>query len=171
MWSNKTSVFATELEILAIRGFGVPKLGWSVIVLYPECQLRHILDSVPPDTSIRDIVNQCRRLLTVTNVSWKYPTVSNDFRGPSALPKDIPVISGNPGIEPLVPVTMVWAVPLEEPTILEVLAQRILDQTVNCGEKSPKVTGIQSTVPSIRVRGVGVPLLVSPRISRGHRDN
>ena len=87
------------------------------------------------------------RLLTVTNDSRKYPTVPDDFRGPSAVTRDLPVIFESPAIEPLVPVAMVRAVPLEEPTILEVLARRILDQTVNCGEKSQKVTGFQSTVP------------------------
>ena len=34
---------------------------------------------------------------------------------------------------------MVRTVPLQEPTLLEALALSILDQTVNCGEKSPKI--------------------------------
>ena len=45
-------------------------------------------------------------------------------------------------IESIVPVAMVQTVPLKEPTLLEALAQRILDPTVNCGEKIPDIEGI-----------------------------
>ena len=38
-------------------------------------------------------------------------------------------------------VAMVRTAPPEEPTILEVLAQKILDQTVNCGGEFQMVTG------------------------------
>ena len=54
VWSDemKRSVFTTELEILAARGFGdVPG--------HQHCALRCHLDSVPPDTSIQDIVDRC----------------------------------------------------------------------------------------------------------------
>ena len=81
---------------------------------------------------MRDIMDRCRvwdhsdqnrRLLTVTNDSRKFPTVPDNFRGPSAVIKDFPAISEGPGIEPLVSIAMVRPVPLEELTILEVLAQ------------------------------------------------
>ena len=103
-----------------------------------DCQLRRHLDSVPPDTPIQDIVDRCRmweshsdqdrKLWTVTNDSRKYPTVPDYFREPSAVTEGYLAIPGSSGIEPIV---------------LEVLAQSILDQTVNCGEKSPKISGPQ----------------------------
>ena len=83
--------------------------------------------------------DQNRKLLTVTNDSRKYLTVPDDIREPSAVTEGFPAIPGSPGIEPIVPVAMVRTVPLKEPTLLDALAQSILDQTVNCGEKSPEL--------------------------------
>ena len=60
------SVFATELEILATRGFGDtgPSARTRMVRVrfisgHPDCQLRCHLDSVPPDTPIQDIVDRC----------------------------------------------------------------------------------------------------------------
>ena len=59
--------FATELEILAVRGFR--EVGQKArtrmvrdwfILGQRDCGLRRHLDSVPPDTPIREIVDQCR---------------------------------------------------------------------------------------------------------------
>ena len=58
---------ATELEILAVRGFG--DMGTCArnrmvrdrfIADQQSCGLRRYLDSVPPDTPIREIVDRCR---------------------------------------------------------------------------------------------------------------
>ena len=61
------ATFATELEILAVRGFGdMGKCArnWMVrdrfIAAQRSCGLRRHLNSVPPDTPIRDIVDRCR---------------------------------------------------------------------------------------------------------------
>ena len=58
-------------------------------------------------------------------------------------------------IEPIVSVAMVRTVPLEEPTLLEALAQRILNPTVNCGEKSPVVNPDSTVQSAILDAGVG----------------
>ena len=59
--------FATELEILAVRGFG--EVGQTArtqmvrdrfILGQRDCKLRRHLDCVPPDTSIWEIVDRCR---------------------------------------------------------------------------------------------------------------
>ena len=61
------ATFATEWEILAVRGFG--DMGkrardWMIrdrfIAAQRSCGLRIHLDCVPPDTPIRDIVDRCR---------------------------------------------------------------------------------------------------------------
>ena len=61
------ATFATELEILAVRGFGdMGKCARNCMVrdkfitAQRRCGLRRHLDSVPPDTPIRDIVDRCR---------------------------------------------------------------------------------------------------------------
>ena len=61
------ATFATELEILVVRGFGDMgkcRRNWMVrdrfIAAQRSCGLRRHLDSVPPDTPIRDIVHRCR---------------------------------------------------------------------------------------------------------------
>ena len=61
------ATFATELEILAVRGFG--DMGTCarnrmvrdrLIADQRSCVLRRHLDSVPPDTPIWEIVDRCR---------------------------------------------------------------------------------------------------------------
>ena len=59
--------FATELEILTVRGFGEvgqkarTRMVWDRFILRQrDCDLRHHLDRVPPDTPIRETVDQCR---------------------------------------------------------------------------------------------------------------
>ena len=61
------AAFATELEILAVRGFGdvgqrarTRMVRDRFILGQRSCGLRRHLDSVPPDTPIRDIVDRCR---------------------------------------------------------------------------------------------------------------
>ena len=57
---------STELEILAVRGFGdmgMRARNWMIrdrfIAAQRSCGLRRHLDCVPPDTPIRDIVDRC----------------------------------------------------------------------------------------------------------------
>ena len=61
------AIFATELETLAIKAFG--DMGQTTrlrlirdrfIAGHSSCELRRHLDSVPPETPIRDVVDRCR---------------------------------------------------------------------------------------------------------------
>ena len=61
------ATFATELEILAVRGFGdmgKRARNWMIryrfIAAQQSCGLRRHLDCVPPDTPMRDIVDHFR---------------------------------------------------------------------------------------------------------------
>ena len=61
------ATFATELEILAVRGFGdmgKRARNWMIrdrfIAAQQSCGLHRHLDCVTPDTPIRDIVYRCR---------------------------------------------------------------------------------------------------------------
>ena len=61
------ATFATELEIIAARGFGdmgKRARNWMIrdifIAAQQSCGLRIHLDGVPPDTPNRDIVDRCR---------------------------------------------------------------------------------------------------------------
>ena len=60
-------IFATPLETLAIKTFGdMGQTAWlriirdRFVVGHDSCELRRHLDSVPPETPIRDIVDRCR---------------------------------------------------------------------------------------------------------------
>ena len=61
------AIFATELETLAAKAFG--DMGQTArlhlirdrfIAGHSSCELRRHLDSVPPETPIRDVVDRCR---------------------------------------------------------------------------------------------------------------
>ena len=61
------SIFATALETLAVKDFG--DMGQTArlrlirdrfIAGHSSCELRRYLDSVPPEISIRDVVDRCR---------------------------------------------------------------------------------------------------------------
>ena len=61
------AIFATALETLAVKAFG--DIGQTArlrlirdrfIVGHSSCELRRHLDSVPPETPIRDVVDRCR---------------------------------------------------------------------------------------------------------------
>ena len=61
------ATFASELEILAVRGFGdmgararTRMVRDRFILVQHSCGLRRYLDSVPPGTPIREIVDRCR---------------------------------------------------------------------------------------------------------------
>ena len=61
------SIFATELETLAVRAFGDVGPGGRIRMVrdwfvtgHRDCDLRRHLDSVTPDTPIREIVDRCR---------------------------------------------------------------------------------------------------------------
>ena len=61
------ATFTTELEILAVRGFrdmgtcARNRMVWDRFIAdQRSCGLRRHLDSVPPDTPIREIVDRCR---------------------------------------------------------------------------------------------------------------
>ena len=61
------AIFATALETLAVKAFG--DMGQTArlrlirdrfIAGHSSCELRRQLDSVPPETPIRDVVDRCR---------------------------------------------------------------------------------------------------------------
>ena len=61
------SIFATALETLAVKAFGdmgqIARLRLIrdlFIAGHSSCELRRHLDSVPPETPIRDVVDRCR---------------------------------------------------------------------------------------------------------------
>ena len=61
------TVFATSLETLAVKAFGDMgqtarlRLIWDIFIAgHSNCDLRRHLDSVPPETPIRDVVDRCR---------------------------------------------------------------------------------------------------------------
>ena len=61
------AIFATALETLAVKAFGDMgqtarlRLIWDRFVAgHDNCDLRRHLDSVPPETPIRDVVDRCR---------------------------------------------------------------------------------------------------------------
>ena len=87
------ATFATELEILAIRGFGdMGKCARNrmvrdkFITAQRSCGLRRHLDSVPLDTPIRDIVDRCR--------VWESHSEQETGSAPGAgLDQDLPGVS------------------------------------------------------------------------------
>ena len=60
------SRFAIALETLAVKAFGdmgqtALRLIWDRFIAgHSSCELRRYLDSVPPETPIRDVVDRCR---------------------------------------------------------------------------------------------------------------
>ena len=61
------SIFVIALETLAVKAFGdmgqtalLPLIRDQFIAGHNSCELRRHLDSVPPETPIRDIVDRCR---------------------------------------------------------------------------------------------------------------
>ena len=61
------AIFATALETLAVKAFG--DMGQTALLRlirdrfiagHSSCELRRDLDSVPPETPIRDVVDRCR---------------------------------------------------------------------------------------------------------------
>ena len=61
------SIFAIALETLAVKAFGdmgqTPRLRLirdRFIAGHASCELCRYLDSVPPETPIRDVVDRCR---------------------------------------------------------------------------------------------------------------
>ena len=97
--------FVTEIEILTVRGFGEvgPKARTRMvrdrfILGQRNCELRRHLDSVPPDTPVREIVDRCR--------VWEshLPTPALGPEVPAAVIQDTTVDSssgrreGDPGV-------------------------------------------------------------------------
>ena len=61
------SIFATALETFAVRAFGdmgqtarLRLIRHRFIARHSSCELRRYLDSVPPETPIRGVVDRCR---------------------------------------------------------------------------------------------------------------
>ena len=61
------SIFAVALETLAVKAFGdmdqtarLRLIRDRFIAGHSSCELRRYLDSVPPETPIRDVVDRCR---------------------------------------------------------------------------------------------------------------
>ena len=139
----------------------VPGLRWSKTSFSPDTKIeRRHLDSVPPDTPIRDIVDRRRvwEIHSETHVGYRrLPTGTDNYRVLSSITGGPPVFAETPSIEPIVLRAMVRTAPLAEPTILEVLAQNILEQTVNCGEVPPTSAG------SLLANFLGTPTVTEDR--------
>ena len=67
MAGEDPSIFAIALKTLAVKAFG--DMGQTArlrlirdrfIAGHSSCELRRYLDSVPPETPIRDVVDRCR---------------------------------------------------------------------------------------------------------------
>ena len=61
------AIFATALETLAVKAFGdmgqtgcLQLIRDQFMACHSNCELRTHLDSVPPETPIRDVVDRCR---------------------------------------------------------------------------------------------------------------
>ena len=61
------AIFATALETLAVKAFGDMRQTTRLRLIrdwfiagHSSCELRRHLDSVPPKTPIRDVVDRCR---------------------------------------------------------------------------------------------------------------
>ena len=83
---SETSVFAVELETLALRAFKDLSLSARLQLVHDrfipgqrECSLHRHLDSMDPGTSIRDIVDRCR--------VWESHAGFTDCRGDQPSPK------------------------------------------------------------------------------------
>ena len=89
------AMFASELEILAVRGFGDMSncarnqmVRDRFIAAQRSCGLRGHLDSVPPDTPIRDIVDRCH--------VWESHSEQKKGSAPGAgLDQELPGMSGD----------------------------------------------------------------------------
>ena len=67
--------------------------------------------------------------------------MTDNNRGLSTISGGFPKVAEPPRSEPIIPFAMFRTALPEKPTVLEVVVQSILDQTVNCGEKIPTVSG------------------------------
>ena len=146
------AAFATDLEILAVRGFGdvgqkarTRMVRDRFILGQRNCGLRRHLDSVPPDTPIRDIVDRCRvweshsdknrRPPYATNVGRKYPAVvASDSRESSFYTNGSLRMATSPAFEPEVPVSVVQDVADDGSPIRGEWDRIVLDRSVNCGD-------------------------------------
>ena len=118
------AAFATELEILAVRGFG--DIGPQArnhmvrdrfISEQQSCGLRRHMESVPPYTPIRDILDCCwmwerhtdqnRRPPAGTNVDREHLAVASDSRESLFYTEDPLMTDTPPGVQLKVPVSVV----------------------------------------------------------------
>ena len=89
---NTRQSFATALETLAVQAFGDMRQMARLRLIrdrfmagHDNCDLRRHLDSVPPETTIRDVVDRCRvweshadpivRRMTKPTPDVAYPTL------------------------------------------------------------------------------------------------
>ena len=93
------ATFATELEILAVQGFGdMGTCAWNRMVRdrfiadQCSCVLWRYLDSVPPDMPIREIVDRCRVWESHSEHKRGHPQQLRDTRSI----RGCPVLPGSP---------------------------------------------------------------------------
>ena len=114
------ATFATELEILAVRGFGDMgkrardrKIRDRFIAAQRSCGLRRHINGVPPDTPIRDIVDRCRVWGSHSeqtesgqgvDLDQDPPERSGDSRKPGGLREKSKERTVTPVVDPRVPV-------------------------------------------------------------------
>ena len=116
---EEPSAFATELEILAVRGFGdigpqarTRKVRDRFISEQQSCGLRRHLYSAPPDTTIREIVDRFRvweshseqgRGLMCTGVRWRWLVIPGS---PRFFTEDPLMTVASPEVELQIPVSV-----------------------------------------------------------------
>ena len=150
------SIFVTELETLAVRAFGDVGPGGQIRMVrdrfvtgHRDCDLRRHLDSVHPDTQIREIVDRCRVWESHWN-AYDRDDVAPTFTGPRlAKPIVTPTITEPWSVEPVTPVTVVRTTNPMESTVLEVLVRKLLDQMVTCNEGHPIIIGPRLVKPTV----------------------
>ena len=161
------SIFATALETLAVKAFG--DMGHTARlrlirdrfrVGHSSCELRRHLDSVPPETPIRDMVDRCRILESHADPAVRrISKPSPDPIYPAYVVGDLDIISETKRVAAVTRpdqledllrrllATVDTPAPVPEAPTVEKLLQRLVAETQS--RPSPVVGGIaeDATVP------------------------
>ena len=86
------SIFAVALETLAIKAFGdMSQTAWLRLIQdrfmagHSSCELRRYLDSVPPETPIRDVDAECVKAMRIQRSGGSVSQDLTQFIGPTYL--------------------------------------------------------------------------------------
>ena len=121
------SIFAIALEKLPVKAFGdlgqtarLHRIRDRFIAGHSSCELRRYLDSVPPETPIRDVVDRCR--------VWESHADPDIRRVSKPVPEPVypayVVSESDKGVDDLC--VVVVATPQSTPDKMEILFRRLL---------------------------------------------